>query len=135
MSNIEQILKDSRTIAVVGLSPNPDRPSYDVAKYLKEQGYRIIAVNPTIEEWQGEKAYSDLRSIPERIDIVDIFRRSEDVPPIVDEAIQVGAQVVWMQEGIVHEEAANKALQAGLQVVMDRCALKEHQSLRTQGKL
>ncbi len=129
MSEIEEILKGSRVIAVVGLSPNPYRPSHEVARYLKENGYRIIPVNPTVEEVMGERSYPDLVSIPERVDVVDIFRRSEEVPPIVEEAIKIGAWAVWMQEGVVNEAAAARARQAGLMVVMDRCMLKEHERL------
>jgi predicted CoA-binding protein len=123
---ISQIIKSAATIAVVGLSDKPDRPSYHVAEYLQTQGYRIIPVNPAIPHVLGEKSYPDLKSIPEKIDIVDIFRKPNDVPPIVDEAIAVKAKTVWMQEGIAHEGAAEKARQAGLQVVMDKCLLKEH---------
>jgi len=115
---------------MVGLSDNAERPSYRVASYLKEQGYRIIPVNPRVEEVLGEVSYPDLTSVPEPVDVVDIFRRSEDVPPIVEEAIKVGAKVVWMQEGIVNEEAAERARRAGLQVVMDKCMLKEHSKLK-----
>jgi predicted CoA-binding protein len=123
---IEKIIKDFKTIAVVGLSDKPDRPSYGVAAYLQSKGYRIIPVNPHITEVLGEKSYPDLKSIPDDIDVVDIFRRSEDVPPIVDEAIEIGAKAVWMQEGVIDENAALKASENGLQVVMNRCMLKEH---------
>ena len=123
---IEKIVKDSKTIAVVGLSDKPDRPSYGVAQYLQSQGYKIIPVNPRISEVLGEKSYPDLKSIPEAVDVVDIFRRSEDIPPIVDEAIEIGTKAVWMQEGIVNDEAAAKANENGLLVVMNRCMLKEH---------
>ena len=126
---IEEILRSSKTIAVVGLSPNPVRPSYDVARYLKEQGYRIIPVNPTVEEVLGERSYPNLSAIPERVDVVDIFRRSEEVPAIVEEAIKIKASVVWMQEGVIHEEAAARAQAAGLSVIMDRCMMVEHQRL------
>ncbi len=119
MHCIEEQLSQSRTIAVVGLSPDPQRDSHRVAKYLKEQGYRIIPVNPTIDRVLDEKSYPDLRSVPEPIDMVDIFRRSEYVPAVVDEAIQVGAKYIWMQDGVIHEEAAKAALDAGLSVVMD----------------
>src|SRR5215471_10113818 len=115
---LKDILQSTKTIAVVGLSSNPEKDSYQIASYLKEQGYRIIPVNPTALEILGEKAYPDLPSVPEKIDVVQVFRKSEDVPPIVDEAIKVGAKVVWMQEGIVNWEAADKARAAGLQVVM-----------------
>lgn len=129
------ILKSARTVAVVGLSPDPARPSYVVASYLKRQGYRIIPVNPNATEVLGEKSYPDLRSVPEPIDVVDVFRRPEHVPPVVEEAIAVGAKAVWMQEGVVHPEAAERARQAGLRVVMDRCMLKEHQRYRAAGML
>ena len=129
MDDIEKIIKESKTIAVVGLSPNPQRPSHDVARYLQQQGYHIIPVNPSVTEVLGEKSYPDLSSIPEHIDVVDIFRRSEDVPPIVEEAIKLKASAVWMQEGVIHEEAAERARRAGLRVVMDKCILKEHKRL------
>lgn len=123
---IRKILKGSKVIAVVGLSPEPERPSNGVAAYLKRRGYKIIPVNPTADEVLGEKSYPDLKQVPVKIDIVDIFRRPEFVPQIVENAIMVGAKAVWMQEGIVHEEAARKARNAGLLVVMDRCMMKEH---------
>ena len=126
MNIMEKIFKDSKTIAVVGLSSNPSRPSYSVARYLQSQGYKIIPVNPNEKEILGEKSYPDLVSIPDKIDIVDIFRRSEDVPPVIEQAIKIKAKVVWMQEGIVNEEAAKKASDAGLTVVMDKCMYKEH---------
>ncbi len=130
--NVKRILEEAKTIAVVGLSPKAERPSYGVAKYLQQQGYRIIPVNPTVDEVLGERAYPDLKAVPEKIDVVDIFRRSEDVPPVVDEAIQVGARVIWMQEGIINQAAADRARQAGLEVVMDSCMLKEHRRLSDQ---
>jgi len=133
--DMEKILKESRTIAVVGLSPRPERPSHSVARYLQAQGYRIIPVNPTVEEVLGERSYPDLASIPEIVDVVDIFRRSEHVPPIVEAAIAVGARTVWMQEGVIHEKAAQQARAAGLLVVMDRCMLIEHGRLKAAGKL
>lgn len=123
---IADVLKKAKTIAVVGLSPSPFRPSYGVAAYLQTHGYKIIPVNPTVDEVLGQKSYRSLRDIPGKVDIVNIFRRAENVPPIVDEAIAIGAQVVWMQEGVVHEKAAEKARRAGLFVVMDLCILKEH---------
>jgi predicted CoA-binding protein len=123
---ITELLKQARTIAVVGLSSSPMRPSYGVAAYLQTQGYRIIPVNPEIKGALGEKAYASLREVPEKIDIVDVFRRSEFVPQVVEEAIAINAPVVWMQEGVVHEQAAEKARRAGIFVVMDRCILKEH---------
>jgi predicted CoA-binding protein len=123
---IRTILEAYRSIAVVGLSDKPDRDSHRVAAYLKQKGYRIIPVNPKVGEVLGEQSYPSLKDVPEPVEIVDIFRRPEAVPAIVDEAIAVGAKVVWMQEGIVHNEAAGKARAAGLQVVMNRCILKEH---------
>jgi predicted CoA-binding protein len=123
---IAEILKTSKTIAVVGLSNRKFRPSYGVAKYLKSAGYRIIPVNPNESEVLGEKCYARLEDVPEKVDIVDIFRRSEFVPEIVDSAIRIGARAVWMQEGVVNPEAAEKARQAGLFVAMDLCVLKEH---------
>ncbi len=128
-NKIREILKTSKTIAVVGLSPNPERDSYEVAHYLKEAGYKIIPVNPKADEILGEKAYPDLASVPEQIDVVDIFRRPEHVSPIVDEAVEIGAKTIWMQLGVVSEEAAKKASDAGLDVVMDRCMLREHNRL------
>jgi uncharacterized protein len=129
MANIPDILKSTRTIAVVGISSNPMRPSNGVAEYLKRAGYRIIPVNPNEAEVLGEKCYARLEDVPEKIDLVDIFRRSEYVPEIVESAIRVGARTVWMQEGVIHEAAAERARQAGLDVVMDRCTLKEHRKL------
>ncbi len=126
---LKTILQRSKTIAVVGLSPNPSRDSYEVAEYLQHAGYRIIPVNPKATEILGEKAYPDLRSIPDRIDVVDIFRRPETVPEIVDEAIEVGVKTIWMQLGVVNEQAAQKAERAGMEVVMNRCMLREHRRL------
>src|SRR5437773_4341264 len=123
MATIPELLRSARTIAVVGLSAKPGRASYGVSRYMQHSGYRIIPVNPLETEVLGEKAYARLEDVPEPIDIVDIFRRSEYVPGIVDSAIRVGAGTVWMQEGVVHEEAAEKARLAGLTVVMDRCIL------------
>ena len=119
MDVIEQILSNSRTIAVVGLSADPGRPSHYVARYLQQQGYRIIPVNPLVEEVLGEKSYPDLKSVPVPIDMVDIFRRPEHVVPVVEQAIEVGAKYIWMQDGVVNEEAAALAEAAGLSVVMD----------------
>lgn len=116
---VDRQLKGSKSIAVVGLSPNPERDSYRVARYLQDVGYRIIPINPTVEEVLGEKSYPDLKSVPVPIDMVDVFRRSELVPPVVDEAIQAGVKFIWMQDGVVHEEAAEKARAAGIPVVMD----------------
>ena len=126
---LSDILVSTKTIATVGLSSNPEKISYGVGAYLLEQGYRVIPVNPTADEILGEKSYPDLESVPERIDVVQVFRRPEDVPPVVDAAIKAGAKVVWMQLGIDNEEAAQTAREAGLQVVMDRCMRAEHQRL------
>ena len=126
MASIADLLSASRVIAVVGLSSKRFRPSYGVAEYMQREGYRIIPVNPNETEVLGEKAYASLEDIPEHIDIVDIFRRSEFVAPIVESAIRVGAAAVWMQEEVVDQAAADKAKKAGLSVVMDRCILKEH---------
>jgi len=134
MGNVGEILRAAHSIAVVGLSSKRFRPSYGVAEYLKRAGYRIIPVNPYEETVLGEKAYANLGQIPERVDIVDIFRRSEFVPEIVDAAIRLGVRTIWMQEGVTHEEAAAKARAAGLQVVMDRCILKEHQRMLVSSK-
>jgi len=126
MNQISEILRSARTIAVVGLSGKRFRPSYGVAEYMQRSGYRIIPVNPQEKLVLGETSYPDLDSVPDAIDIVDIFRRPEFVPKIVEAAIRKGAKVIWMQEGVVHEEAAQRALAAGLKVVMDRCILKDH---------
>ena len=127
---VSRILKSFRNIAIVGVSANTDKPSYHVCEYLIEQGYNVIPVNPTIKEVLGKKCFATLSDIRERVDVVDIFRRSEDVIPIVDEAIAIGAKAVWMQEGVVNKTAAEKAETAGLLVVMDRCIKKEHMHLR-----
>jgi predicted CoA-binding protein len=128
---IKNMLASCRTVAVVGISPKEDRPSYTVASYLKSKGVRIIPVRPDGDTLLGEKVYHSLREIPQevKIDIVDIFRKSEDVPPVVEEAIQCGAKVVWMQEGVIHPEAGVRAERAGLRVVMDLCIKKEYQRL------
>jgi hypothetical protein len=123
---VTEILKTSRTIAVVGLSNRKFRPSYGVADYLNSVGYRIIPVNPLEKEVLGEKCYPRLEDIPEKVDIVDIFRRSEFVPDIVDSAIRIKARAIWMQEGVIHHEAAERARRAGLFVQMNACILKEH---------
>jgi len=123
---ITRILKDCRTIAVVGLSSNPARPSHGVASYMQVQGYCVIPVNPHETNVLGQPAYPSLAAVPGTIDLVNIFRKSEDVFPIVEEAIARGAKAIWMQEGVVNEAAAARAAQAGLLVVMDRCWLKEH---------
>ena len=126
MDSIDEILTDSVNVAVVGLSSNPERESYRVAKYLQDVGYRILPVNPTEQKVLGEKSYSDLMSIPESVDLVDIFRRSEFVGPIVDDAIRKGVKCIWMQDGVVDEIAATRARSAGIFVVMDNCILREH---------
>jgi predicted CoA-binding protein len=125
---IAEILQQAKTIAVVGLSDNPLRPSHGVAAYLQSQGYHIIPVNPQVESSLGEKAYPSLLDVPEKIDIVDIFRRPEFVEEVVDQAIQLKIPTVWMQEEVIHEKAAQKARAAGLFVVMDRCILVEHRA-------
>ena len=129
MSQISEILRNARTIAVVGLSGKRYRPSYGVAEYMQRSGYRIIPVNPLEQQVLGETSYPDLDAVPDTIDIVDIFRRPEFVPEIVEAAIRKGAKVIWMQEGVVHEEAARRAEAAGLTVIMDRCILKDHRRL------
>jgi len=126
---IEQILKESKTIAVVGLSANPGRDSHQVASYLKRNGYIIYPVNPNYEQVLGSRCYTNLSDIPDAIDIVDIFRRPEHIPPIAEEAVKIGAKVIWMQLGIRNEEAAETARRAGLQVIMDRCIKVEHMRL------
>ncbi|MEW6722822.1 MAG: CoA-binding protein [Candidatus Micrarchaeota archaeon] len=127
---IRDVLK-MRNVAVVGLSDKPERPSYDVAEYLLGQGYAIIPVNPNIAEWKGIRAYPSLSSIPKsvKVEVVDIFRKSEDVPPVVEEAIAIGAKAVWMQLGVVNGKAAARAREAGLAVVMDRCMKIERMRL------
>jgi len=129
MNQISEILHSCRVIAVVGLSAKRFRPSYGVAEYLQRAGYKIIPVNPLETEVLGERAYPDLDSIPGPVDMVDIFRRSEFVPEIVEAAIRKGAKTIWMQEGVIHEAAAQRAEEAGLSVVMDRCILKDHRRL------
>ncbi len=126
---IEAIL-NYRNIAVVGISDDPTRPSHSVASFLAKHGYNIIPVNPKLTQWEGKKCYPDLLSILVNVDVVDIFRRPEFVPAIVDEAIKIKARAVWMQEGIVNEEAAEKARKAGIEVVMDRCMKKEYDRLK-----
>lgn len=126
---IEAILKSAKTIAVVGLSPKEDRPSHTIALYLKKQGYRVIGVNPGHSEIFGEKVYKSVGEIPENIDIVDIFLRPENIPPVVEEAINKKAKTVWMQLGIVNNAAADRAREAGLKVVMNKCIYIEHKAL------
>lgn len=130
----DKILKEFRNVAVVGLSANPGRPSNQIASYLAEHGYNIIPVNPNAQEILGRKSYPDLISVPEKVEVVQIFRRPEDVMPVIDEAIEIGARAVWMQEGIVNEEAAARARDAGLLVVMDKCMLREHRRLTQKQK-
>ena len=127
---ITQLLKTAKTIAVVGLSESAMRPSFSVSEYMRAHGYRIIPVNPAIQEWLGEKAYASLLDVPEKIDIVDVFRRSDAVPDIVEQAIQIKAPAIWLQEGVIHEEAAERARNAGIFIVMDLCILKEHRRRR-----
>lgn len=126
---IIHILKTARTIAVVGLSSNPEKDSYPIAEYLQKQGYRIIPVNPTAQEILGEKVYPDLPSIPDPVDVVQVFRPPEAVPPIVQQAIQIKAKVVWLQSGITHAEAAEAGRAAGLEVIEDRCMRVDHRFL------
>ncbi len=128
-AELRQILKTVKTVACVGVSSNPEKASYEIFQYLADAGYHMIPVNPTTPEILGRKSYPDVPSIPEKVDVVQIFRKPEDVPPIVEQAIKAGAKVVWMQEGIVNQEAAATAEKAGLQVVMNRCMMKTHQRL------
>ncbi len=132
---LRRILKDAKTIAVVGISDKPERPGHVIPAYLQQQGYRIIPVNPNLTETLGEKAYAGLRDVPLPVDVVEIFRRAEDVPPVVEDAIAVGAKVVWMQSGIINEAAAARARAAGLQVVMDTCMGDAHKALRARGEI
>lgn len=125
---VTELLKSAKTIAVVGLSGNPLRPSHGVSAYMQSHGYRIIPVNPRVEESLGEKAHDSLLEVPDKIDIVNIFRRPEFVEEIVDQAIRLKVPAVWMQEEVIHEKAAEKARKAGIFVVMDRCILKEHRA-------
>ena len=127
--HIRELLTRSKVIAVVGLSSKTHRPSYGVSRYMQSVGYRIIPVNPLEKEVLGEKSYARLEDIPVQVDIVDVFRRSEHVPPVVESSIAIGAKAVWLQEGVVHEEAAARARAAGLEVVMDRCTKVEHERL------
>ncbi|PYU30106.1 MAG: CoA-binding protein [Acidobacteria bacterium] len=126
---IKDLLRGAHTIAVVGLSSSRLRASYGVAQYMQSAGYRIIPVNPNEQQVLGEKAYARLEDVPEKIDVVDVFRRSEFVPAVVDSAISIGARAIWMQEGVADEAAAQRARAAGLFVVMDTCILKEHRRL------
>lgn len=135
LDDLREILAATKTIAVVGLSDKPNRPGHSIPAYLQSQGYRIIPVNPKLSEALGEKAYPSLREVPVPVDVVEIFRRPEHVPPVVEEAIAIGAKIVWMQLGIINEEAASRAESAGLGVVMDTCMGATHQLLRSQGKI
>ena len=132
---VREILNTASTIAVVGISSHDSRPGYTVPAYMQAQGYRIIPVNPYLEERLGEKAYPDLRSIPVPVDVVLIFRRSNETLPFVEQAIEIGAKAVWMQLGVVNQDAARKAREAGLDVVMDSCIAVQHRRLRALGKL
>lgn len=125
---IGELLNRARTIAVVGLSSDPMRPSFGVSQYMQRKGYRIIPVNPNESSVLGEKAYSSLSEVPEKIDLVDVFRRPDFVPAIVEEAIRLKLPALWLQEGVIHEAAAKRARDAGITVVMDRCILKEHRA-------
>jgi len=127
---ISELLAKAKIIAVVGLSSDPMRPSFGVSQYMQRKGYRIIPVNPNEKTVLGEKAYDGLSDVPDKIDVVDVFRRPEFVPEIVDEAIRLKIPFLWLQEGVVHPSAANKAREAGMIVVMDRCILKEHRARR-----
>lgn len=129
LATLRQVLKENRTIAVVGLSADWNRPSYFAAKYMQERGYRIIPVNPKYPEILGEKCYPDLKSIPEKVDIVDVFRKPEDCVPIAREAVAIGAKVLWLQLGVVNEEARQIAEAAGLTVIEDRCVKIEYARL------
>jgi len=126
---LKQILQAIRTVASVGVSSNEEKPSYGIFYYLMEHGYQMIPVNPTASEILGLKVYPDLITIPQKIDVVQVFRKSEDVPPIVNAAIQIGAKIIWMQKGIVNEDAARTGEAAGLKVVMNRCMMETHQRL------
>jgi predicted CoA-binding protein len=134
MDPIAKVLSESKTIAIVGLSSDPTKPSYDVAKYLQEQGFRIIPVNPTLTEALGEKAYPDVLSIPGSVDVVDIFRKPDAVPEIVEQAIAKKAKVVWMQPGAENMLAAERAAQAGLEVIVGVCMQREHRGLQSKSQ-
>lgn len=129
VAGLRRVLQDNRVIAVVGLSPNWNRPSYFAAKYMLEHGYTVIPVNPGATEILGQKCYPDLAAIPVKVDLVDVFRKPEDAGPIADEAIRIGAKCLWLQLGVIHREAADKAVAAGLDVVMDRCVKIEYARL------
>lgn len=127
--DMKELFASVRTIAVVGLSEDPLRPSYGVSAYLQRAGYRIIPVNPSAAEILGEKCYASLRDIPGKVDLVDVFRKSEVVGPIAEDAVDIGAKYLWLQEGVINPAAAEKAALAGVQVVMDKCMLKEHRAI------
>jgi hypothetical protein len=129
LQEIGRLLAETKVVAVVGVSPNRWRPANSIAEYLVEHGYRVIPVNPLLADWNGQKVYPDLRSIPEKIDIVDVFRRSELAAAHADEAIAIGARALWLQDGVIDEVAAERARSAGLFVVMDRCILRDHARL------
>jgi len=131
---VREILETTNTIASVGLSSNPEKESYGVVSYLKKQGYKIIPVNPNASEILGEKAYPSLSDVPDKVDVVQIFRKSEDVPPVVEEAIKIGAKVVWMQEEVINNAAGQAAHEAGVFVVMDTCMRAAHQWLKIESK-
>ena len=133
MNDTVEILRRFRRVAVVGISDKPDRPSHEVATYLRGAGYEILPVNPTLSVWEDLPCYPDLHAVPPPVEVVDIFRRSELVGPIVDEAIAVGAKAIWMQIGVVDEAASARARAAGLLVVMDLCMLREHAKISDQG--
>ena len=135
MDDRETALRECKVVAVVGLSPDPSRPSYAVARYLQRHGYRIIPVNPKAKEILGERAYASLKDIPDEVDVVDVFRKSEEVPAIVEDALSIGARCVWMQEGVEHAASAERARDSGLRVVMDCCIMKEHARLLGEGRL
>ncbi len=131
--DMKKIFTENKVIAVVGLSPNPSRDSHRVARYLQEHGYRIIPVNPTATEVLGEKCYPDLKSIPEKVDVVDVFRRSEEVVPVAEDAVAIKAKVLWLQDTVVNDEAAAIARKGGLTVVMDDCMLRQHGQVVREG--
>jgi len=134
-NEMKEILLSAKTVASVGLSSSDEKESYWIVAYLQEKGYKIIPVNPKATEILGEKVYASLSDIPDKVDVVQVFRKPEDVPPVVDEAIKIGAKVVWMQAGIVNEEAAKKAREAGLQVVMNACMMMTHKRLIGNGPI
>jgi len=128
-NDLRDLLTSTKTIAVVGLSPNPSRPSYEVASYLQSKGYKIVPVRPGVDEVLGEKAYASLKEIPFPVDMVDVFRKNEHIPAVVDEAIEIKAKSIWIQLGLSHDEATKKAVDAGIPVVQDKCILIEHKRL------